>query len=339
MVHAGSVCFGASEETGDPGRPLDPAGVIRLEVTSDVVWHDVHNGSSCTEWMADDCLLSPEDRDPRGLGFRWRIGNTSDDLAPPESEDFVAWGESVCGVVWYEPEMTAQWFYVQGRGFLPLVHGRKMVLVQERAFEVAPGGGGHGLRYQPTTSNHEDVVNELVPPGSVVVGFHCCGGEFVWVRDRGYFPLSTSGRQMLLPMFDPAGNSPSFHNGILTWMLFDDQERHWGAVRDRLDNSTNLEITHASSTLYRFPAPPWFFSKAYLHTTAVKEKFARHWHIVLSGANVLQDGPRSRYRVFVKSHLRSFGPSNLSPEKCPGTSPLVWLQRAAQQGYTSVVGD
>jgi hypothetical protein len=252
---------------------------------------------------------------------------------------FVAWGETVCGVEWYGPEWTGQWLYVQGRGFLPLERGGKPVLVMERAFEVALERGGHGLRYRPTISNHEENGNELVPPGSVVVGFQCCGGEFVWVRDHGYLPLSTSGRQVLLPLLDPTGNSPSFHNGILAWTLFDDQERHWGAVRDRLDNLTNGEITHASSTVHRFPAPPWFFSMEYLHMTGITEKFARHWHIVLSGANLLQDGPRSRYRVSVKSHLRSFGPSSFSPEKCPGISPLAWLQRAAWQGYTSVVGD
>lgn len=288
--------------------------------------------------MADDCLLSPEERDPRGLGFHRRGGNASEDLEPEEPVDFVAWGEAVCGVVVHGPHMEGQWFYVPGRGFLPLALGTKQVLVMERAFEVALDGGGHDLRYRSTTSNHEEIVNEFVPRGSVVVGFPCCDGEFVWVRGRGYIPLRIQGRIMLSPVLGTAGHSPSVHGGLLTWMLLDDQDKHWGAVGDRFNKSTYGEIKRASTSVHHIPAPPWSFSTD-RHTIGINEKFTRHWHIVLSGGSLLQGGPRPRYRVSVKTHLSSSGPSNFSPEKCPGPSPLAWLQRMARQGYTSYISD
>jgi len=343
IVHAGSVCFGASDETGDPTSPLATAGFIRMEVWSDAYWYDVHpDESPCTERMADDCPLSPEERDPRGLGFHRLSGNNTNSLAPPEPEepvDFVAWGETVCGFVAYRPDLEGQWFYVRGRGLLPLALGSQQVLVMERAFEVAPETDGYGLQYRPTISNHEEMVNEFVPLGSAVVGFPCCGGEFVWVRDRGYLPLRIKGRVMLFPLFDPPSYSRTLQGGMLTWMLFDDQERHWGAVRDRFNTSTFGEMRRASSLVSYLPAPPFFTGQMYPHLTGITEKFARQWHIVLCGASLLQSGPRSRYRVSLKKHLSAFGPSSFSPEKCPGMSPLVWLQRTAQQGSTSFFGD
>lgn len=228
--------------------------------------------------------------------------------------------------------------YVPSRGFLPLLlDRRKQVLVKKRSYYVSSHGLGHGLRYQPTVSSHGEDLGELVPPGSVVLGFPCLGSAFVWDPEGGYLPLRVHGQEALLPFFDGRADPAHFH-GSLTWMLFDDQEIHWGALQERFNESTFDEKARASSAIFSLPAPPWNVNMFQFSPT-MKEKFVRHWHIVLSGAKLRQDQPRSRYRVSARKHLSSFGPNNLHPERCPGVSPLAWLRRVAQQGYESFLAD
>jgi hypothetical protein len=361
VLHAGSVCFGASE--------VDLAGYIRLEVESD---RQVPYGGrdQCAEWMVEDSLLLPEERDPRGLAFLWpnRSAPFRGPFGPNLSElqeepaDFAPWGETVCGFEEYKlgPELRAIFedsstdlrfvgrvIYVPSRGFLPLLLDTsrvkhlllpKEVLVKKHPYLVPFEGVGHGLRYQPTLSSHGKDLGELVPPGSLVLGFVRLGSEFVWAPEGGYLPMRVHGLPTLLPLDDSRAADPLHVHGSLSWMLFDDQPKHWGALQDRFNESTFDEKARKSNTIFSFPAPPWNV-KMYRHNPTVRENFVRHWHIVLAGAKLRQNHTRSRYRVFARKHLSSFGPNNIRPEKCPGVSPLVWLRRAARQGYDNFIAD
>ncbi|CAK0870114.1 unnamed protein product, partial [Prorocentrum cordatum] len=257
-----------------------------------------------------------------------------------EPAGFLPWGGTVCGFEHWQA------LSVPGQGVLPLELGGKRVLVKRRAY-LLPAEAGHEVRYQPTVSGSGGAFGEPVPPGSVVSGFACHGGELLWVPGSGYpnLPLEVGLTQPLQKKEKPEvqghpvlwllpGDPPVRSPGILTWMMFDDEKMHWGALQDRFNESTNEEKAHAANTVFSFPAPPWP-SKRYVQMDTVKERFARHWHILLSGQYLRQGQARSRYRVSAREHLTSFGPSNLRPKQCPGVSPLVWLRRVARQGYDS----
>ncbi|CAK0826403.1 unnamed protein product, partial [Prorocentrum cordatum] len=356
VIHAGSVCFGVSESEADL------AGYLRLEVESDKDLRAIRGGrEQCTEWMVEDSLLLPEESDPRGLAFLWPNLSVPlhGDLGPglvefqEEPVGFASWGGTICGFEEYqlgnEPQFRATFddtalrsqgrlIYVPSRGFLPvLLDGRKQVLVQKRPYFVPFQGVGHGLRYQPSVFSRGEGLGELVLPGSVVMGFACLDSEFVWAPEGGYLPLSIHGAPALIPMAGTRDDLPQVR-GSLSWMLFDDQEVHWGSLQNRFNESTFDEKARASSSIFTFPAPPWN-ANVNQHTPKIREKFARHWHIVLAGTRLRQDQPRSRYRVSARKHLSSFGSNSYHPEKCPRASPLAWLRRVGRQGYDSFIAD
>jgi len=119
--------------------------------------------------------------------------------------------------------------------------------------------------------------------------------------------------------------TPWFHKGLLWFLFFDDENKHWGKALHSWNSSSITERVRTANRaipihLNYFP-PTVQFLTAHIGIT---EHFVRHWHAVLAG-KAFQAGLPIQYRLEGVGALTSAGPGDLQPKKCP-SQPWVGVQ-------------
>jgi hypothetical protein len=127
----------------------------------------------------------------------------------------------------------------------------------------------------------------------------------------------------------------SWSKGELAWILFDDEETHWGWAREHFNSTNNPTLDRQvdkANAFWRMHPLPAKDSTSNSYDFNIREAFARRWHIVLSGSGLQSPRPATRFRVLAHKGLKTFGGDELQPRKCPG-QPVVWLERQGFKAY------
>jgi len=119
--------------------------------------------------------------------------------------------------------------------------------------------------------------------------------------------------------------TPWFHEGLLWFLFFDDENAHWGKAIHNWNSSSITDRVRAANRaipihLNMFP-PAVQFLTAHIGIT---EQFVRHWHAVLAG-KAFHAGLPIQYRIEATGALTSAGPGDWQPDECP-TQPWVGVQ-------------
>lgn len=119
--------------------------------------------------------------------------------------------------------------------------------------------------------------------------------------------------------------TPWFHEGLLWFLFFDDESKHWGKALQSWNSSSIEDRVHAANRA--IPIHLNMFPPAVQYLTAhigITEHFVRHWHAVLAG-RAFHAGLPIQYRIEGIGALTSAGPGDLQPGTCP-SQPLVGVQ-------------
>lgn len=252
--------------------------------------------------------------------------------------DFAAWGEVVRGTSFTNEHGT--WLFVRQRGYLPAMFGGSPVLKRQRErFEVYCDGWcqwhvkTEGLALRASASPSAAAL-DFVPWGSRVFGTVTSDHRFVHVDGRGFLPIRLDGTEVLRRVTEQWEGAP-WSRGELAWLLFDDQKVHWDAAREHINQSTLEQQVSMANTASRMHPPPWRHSQSGQTSSedfTIREAFARHWHVVLSGSGLASERPGARFRVLAKKGLKTFRGDEPEPGKCPG-QPVVWLEQQGLRAY------